>query len=163
MKEQDKTFDEKITDMIPLFRERFWIPMQNDIERYQKIKQRIIDGFNYILAIAPAQVRVTIEDKRDQLEDLGFIWDFEEMVAFISLAQIHTTTLLSSLRDKDIADYAAPHEAVNALDHFIRLEECAEDYEKYSNDISLLGATYAVNFTELEIRVKRIDWQKGWS
>jgi len=163
MKEEDKTIDEKIADMIPKFREKFWVPMQNDIERYQKIKQKIIEGFNYILAIAPAQVRVTIEDKRDQLEDLGFIWDFEELIAFIKLAQIHTTTLLSSLRDEDIADYAAPHEAVNALDHFIRLEERVEDYEKYSGDVSLLGATYAVNFTELEIRIKSIDWRKDWS
>lgn len=136
-----------------------WASIKTDIEIYHKIRGLLVEAFKLILDLSPYQVRVTIQDKVNKLEEREQLWDYEELLGFIKFAQILSTGLLSSLDDKEVHDYAAPHQAINFLDNFLR----QIDGSKYSEEtLPSLGATFSLELHGLKTQLEKIDWKKGW-
>lgn len=151
--------EEKVKDLLAKVEKADWETMKNDIERYQKIKELIINAFTSILELSPQPIRVIIQSKIKKIEESDPIFEFEELESFLKLVHILTTGLLSSLDEKDIKDYAAPHQAVGYLDRLVRINENKEYSE---NNVVSLGAAFTVELKGLIIRLEKIDWKKGW-
>lgn len=136
-----------------------WDSMANDIERYQKIKSLSIDAFKAILTIMPPQVKLTVQNKVDQLEESDPLFEYEDLLNFLKLTQIIATGLISNLDDKKIDDYAGPHQAAGMLDKLLRHNESG----KYSEEnMSEMGASFSLELLRLKNGIEKIDWKKGW-
>ena len=146
--------------LIDMMEGKDWNSMTNDIERYQKIKELVINAFEAVLVLSPHQVRVFIQEKIDRLKGYDFIFEFEELETFLKFVGIITTGLLSNLDEKGIADYAAPHEAVGKLDSLVRINEKGIYSEA---NVGMLGAAMTVELHGLKARLEKIDWKKGWA
>jgi hypothetical protein len=136
-----------------------WESMANDIERYQKIKGLSIDAFRAILTVMPQQVRLTIQNKVNQLEESDPLFEYDDLLNFLKLTQIIATGLISNLDDKNIHDYAGPHQAAGMLDRLLRHNEGG----KYSEEnMSQMGASFSLELMRLKAGLQKIDWKKGW-
>lgn len=155
----DNALREKVLSLLTGVKEKEWQTMKNDIERYQKIKELIINAFRVVLEICPQQVRITILDKINKMEESDPIFEFEELEGFISLAKIFSTSILSSLDEKKIKDYAIPHQVIGHLDSLTRVNEKGQYSE---SNVCLLGASISVELEGLKARLEKMDWKEGW-
>lgn len=136
-----------------------WDSMTNDIERYNKMIELVINAYTAVIEICPPQVKVLIEAKVKQFKTFDFVCEFEEFEAFLGLAKITSTSLQGALDDKKVADYAAPHQIITQLDSLCRIN----DENEYSEDnVAAMGAAMAMKLMMLKTRLETIDWKKGW-
>ncbi len=142
----------------PLAQIKNWELMANDIEKYQKMKELIIESFKSILDLMPPQVKITVQDKINNLNNTDAIYEYEELIGFIKLAKIHSESLLSSLDDKDIPDYAAPYKAVSYLNTVISLT-IENDSE---NNLNQMGVAFVGRLHASRDQIEKIDWAEGW-
>lgn len=141
-------------------KEEGWDSITTDIEIFQKIKALIVRAFEEILPLSAEPVKVTIGHSIEKIKNSEFIWEYEDLISFIKFCQITSVSLLSSLDDKKIADYAAPHQAMGFVDELLHLN----DQNIYGKEnLSLIGATFSVKVRLLSNRLEKIDWKKGWN
>jgi hypothetical protein len=145
--------------LIGITQQKDWNSMANDLEVCNAIKELLINSFKAVLFLSPLPVRDLIQANIDKLEETGFLWSFEDLEGVFTLAYISSTSLLSTLDNKKIHDYAAPHRAIGGLDALLRLNE----EKKYSeNNAAEFGAAVSVQLEMLKYRLDEIDWKEGW-
>jgi hypothetical protein len=150
----------KLRDLLTgMVEEKEWGSMVNDIERYQKIKKLVITAFEAVTSLCPYQIRIVIESKIEQFNEQDAIYEFSELESFLKLVHISATSILSTLDNKKIDDYAAPHQAFGHLDSLVRINETG-DYSE--SNVSSLGAAISVELEMFQKRLDKIDWKKGW-
>ncbi len=135
-----------------------WILMVNDLEMYHKIQSLIIESFECTLSIMPPQIKAKVETIMGKLRNVSYIFEYDDLVNFLTFAQILSTSLLSDLDDKEIHDYAAPHKIVGVLDTAIRLNK-----KEYSEEnLPEMGAFLNLGLFKLKAAIENTDWKKGW-
>ena len=149
--------NEKEMNTDPLASIEKWKAMRNHIEVYQNIKQVVIKAFESILLSMPPQIQPFVQDKIDKLNETGPLFEFEDLKSFFDLAEIHSSSLLDNLDNKEVKDYAAPYTIVASLDRIVRI------HESYSEkDMPRLGSGLVGGLYSLKEIIKKTDWNKGW-
>ena len=143
-----------------IHKEEGWVSITTDIEIFQKIKSLIVQAFEEVLPLSAEPVKVTIGHSIDKIKNSEFIWEYVDFVSFVKFCQIISESLLSSLDDKKIPDYAAPHQAMGFVDEVLHLND-QNIYDKDS--LSLMGAAFSFKVNFLTQKFEKIDWKKGWN
>ena len=138
-----------------LIRIESWQSMKNDIEKYQKIKELIIESFKSILDSMSPEIRTVVQDKINKLDQTEAIFEYKELENFLKLAQTFSETLLNSIDNKEVFNYSVSFKILNYLNKMMHWNE---EKNYHESDLDTIGVDFVLNLISFKLRIQQNNW-----